>query len=1629
MKSRHYAKGDGGKKRVLYFIEILLCAYEVREKEQTQDSSQLEVTLTRKDKRLCVSGVGEKGTSNEDLDNLIQMHQDCIPEDRMEFYKKGKSIYKSSKKSSEEKVELQGVFDFLNKEEKTKRFYTKHDPTPYDSKYCRKFDLILKGKEYSIEENLRYVADKLGLHLPSNFLPIAETDDKSKDLNELNRQDLFDSESVKRRPPEEAKPSTPKSGILVQAPPLPGHFVDRPKVSQDLKKQLIAESTDRFGTLVISAIHGLGGIGKTILAQALAHDPQVQERFYDGVLWATLGQQPDVLSLLQNWIAALKDYSYKPTTIQAASNHLNSLLYDKAILLIIDDAWNIGDIEPFRVGGGKCQAIITTRRSEVARKVDAYLYPLDLMSEAQSLMLLEKRLNKSLEDTEKEVAKKLVKTLGYLPLALNLAASRIAEGETWIDLYNALTEEIDRLKVLESEENEFKIVKSEDRNTSVEACFNLSLKALKQKYEPKIWTSFVWLGVLPEDVNITAPMISTLWEVEIVKAKKILKILGNNALLLLGESVRIGQEKCKTYRIHDLLHDLAIKRLTEEKILGLGLTIPEAHRILLERYHNRLNGEKWHELADDGYIHEHLTWHMEKAGRVEKIYQLLQEETDTRKNAWHLICESLGKPAIFVGDVARAWKLAELEYDSNPGRALGLQCRYALIISSLNTIAVNIPPELISVLIDKKVWTPAQGLAYSRQVESLSQRVKALIFIAPHLPEIRSEALKVARSIGNKSSKVEALSKIAPYLPEIWSEALDLVRNIDENRNRRVNSNKAEALISIATHLPASLLPQALDLVRNLRNENDKANALISIAPHLLESLLPQALDLVRNLRNGIGQAKALSSLAPHLPESLLPQALEDAQNIEDESSRAKALSSIAPHLPENLFLQALEDAQNIKDKYSRAIVLISFAPYLPEIWSKALEAIKNIENEHHRAGVLSKIAPHLPEFWFEALEAIKNIENEHHRAGVLSKIAPHLPKNLLPQALEVARNIEGESRAMVLSSLAPYLPKNLFLQALKVVRNIEPIYHKTYVLTSFAPYLPKNLLPQALEDALDIKDEDHRAMVLSSLAPYLPENLFLQALKVVRNIGAEYHREDVLFSLAPHLPENLFLQALESESRRSGDLSSFALHLPESLLPQALEVFRDIGDEYSRAGILSSLASHLPEIRFKALEAIKNIENEYGRADALSSLASHLPEICFEALKAIKNIENEYGRSGVLSSLAPHLPESLLPQALEIARNIRYESSVAIALSSLAPHLPESLLPQALEIVRNIRYEYTRAGVLNSLAPHLPESLLPQALEILRNIRYESSVAIGSSVAIALSSLAPHLPESLLSQALEIARNIRYEISRVKALSSLAPHLPKIWSEALEVARNIKDEKMRAEALSSLAPHLPESLLPQALKVARNIKDSSSRAIVLISLASRLPKIRSEALEVARNIENEYGRADALSSLAPHLPKIWSEVLEAIKNIKHDFSRARLLKSIAPYLPKSLLPQALEVARNILEVARNTKNISDQSLLLGSITPYLPEIRSKVLEALGDIENEYRRADVLNSLVPNVDKIFASFPYDFWCELIHFLASLKRRELLRQIGDNSNIIKELGSSETFREIADAVENVGRWFP
>jgi hypothetical protein len=279
--------------------------------------------------------------------------------------------------------------------------------------------------------------------------------------------------------------------------------VERPEVSVEVKKLLLSEETAEAGTLVISAIYGLGGIGKSTLAAALVQDKAVQAYFPDGIFWATLGQQPDILSFLHGWIQALGDYDFKPTGIDAASLQLRTLLADKKALLVVDDLWNAEDVEPFRVAGAGCKLLVTTREAPVK---GAIRYDLDIMTETQSLALLRGYLKHELTLEERKQAKILAKIVGYLPLALELAAAQVEDEISWVELIEELQAEIANLEILDRLEAGDTANEEKRKHYSLIACFNLSLKRLSHQRLPQ----FIWLGVLPDDVTITEKMATTL---------------------------------------------------------------------------------------------------------------------------------------------------------------------------------------------------------------------------------------------------------------------------------------------------------------------------------------------------------------------------------------------------------------------------------------------------------------------------------------------------------------------------------------------------------------------------------------------------------------------------------------------------------------------------------------------------------------------------------------------------------------------------------------------------------------------------------------------------------------------------------------------------------------------------------------------------------------------------------------------------------------------------------------------------------------------------------------------------------------------------------------------------------------
>lgn len=207
--------------------------------------------------------------------------------------------------------------------------------------------------------------------------------------------------------------------ILFMAPPRSSHkMIGREQLLHEVKSWLLNGQAVSLG-----ALHGLPGVGKTALAIELAHDPEIQARFRDGILWVGLGRQPDIQASLMGWALALNIPQARLTRCASVAEYarlLHTTIGLRPMLLVIDDAWQLDDALAFKVGGPNCAYIVTTRLASIAMdfagKRTAIMHELSI---TDGLSLLAQFAPLAVE-VEPEEALALVRAVGCLPLALIL---------------------------------------------------------------------------------------------------------------------------------------------------------------------------------------------------------------------------------------------------------------------------------------------------------------------------------------------------------------------------------------------------------------------------------------------------------------------------------------------------------------------------------------------------------------------------------------------------------------------------------------------------------------------------------------------------------------------------------------------------------------------------------------------------------------------------------------------------------------------------------------------------------------------------------------------------------------------------------------------------------------------------------------------------------------------------------------------------------------------------------------------------------------------------------------------------------------------------------------------------------
>ena len=183
--------------------------------------------------------------------------------------------------------------------------------------------------------------------------------------------------------------------------------------------------------LLISAIGGTGGIGKTWLALHWAHHHL--DRFPDGQLFVdlrgfSLTEEPArPADVLGGFLDALGvDRDRQPTDLDRRADLYRSLVADKRMLVVLDNAATTDQLTPLLPGGHHCTVVITSRnhlRGLIARH-GARPVHLNLLTDAEAHTLLATALGKTRTATDKQAVAELIELCGGFPLALGLIAAR-----------------------------------------------------------------------------------------------------------------------------------------------------------------------------------------------------------------------------------------------------------------------------------------------------------------------------------------------------------------------------------------------------------------------------------------------------------------------------------------------------------------------------------------------------------------------------------------------------------------------------------------------------------------------------------------------------------------------------------------------------------------------------------------------------------------------------------------------------------------------------------------------------------------------------------------------------------------------------------------------------------------------------------------------------------------------------------------------------------------------------------------------------------------------------------------------------------------------------------------------------
>jgi DNA-binding SARP family transcriptional activator/Tfp pilus assembly protein PilF len=581
------------------------------------------------------------------------------------------------------------------------------------------------------------------------------------------------------RAPVAQRRSAPPLPRLAQLPADIGDFTGRVDHVQALRDLLTGpRRPDSPGAVVVAAVIGAGGLGKTTLAVHAAH--LLRANFPDGQLYANLvGANAHPLTPGDVLARFLRDLGMDPAHIpvdeEERAAQYRTQLTDRKVLIVLDDARDAAQVRPLLPGSASCAVLVTTR-NRMPDLAGSRFVDLDVLDPAEARDLFTSIVGPARVKAEPGATNDVLTACAGLPLAIRIAGARLAARSRWTvsSLATRLSDERRRLDELKT------------GDLAVRACFEVSFASLSGHQAD---------GVDPAH----AFRLLGMWQGRSIGLAAATALIGEpeekvaDALEVLVDAQLLQSPAPDRYRFHDLLRTYAA---------------------------GRANVEETRATRDDA-IRRVLTWYLHTVDAVAHMvsphryqFALAPLEPGCEPLSFHTLDEALNWCEVERMNVVTATRQAAA--------------------SGLHVLAWQVPVAAFGFFNRRTYWADwveTHQIALSsvralgdKRGEALVLNYLGMAFARQRMDEAADyygQALAICRQIGDLPGEAQTATNMADTYRRLgrYDEALDLLKRALEIRSQAANPYSEGVVLNNLgeTYLALGRITEAIDSLDRAR--------------------------------------------------------------------------------------------------------------------------------------------------------------------------------------------------------------------------------------------------------------------------------------------------------------------------------------------------------------------------------------------------------------------------------------------------------------------------------------------------------------------------------------------------------------------------------------------------------------------------------------------------------------------------------------------------------------------------------------------------------------------------------------------------------------------------------------------